>query len=290
MKTFRDRVAVVTGGASGIGRAMAERFARAGVKIVLADIERAALDVAVEEMQAGGAQVLGVHCDVAETGQVEALAKQTVDHFGGVHILCNNAGVASQAAPAWEQTDKDWQWVMNVNLWGVIHGIRAFVPIMLRQADEGHVVNTASLAGLLSLPMGSPYHATKFAVVAISEALHLEFESLKSKLKVTVLCPAWVNTKILESARNRPGTMRNEVARPEDPMAEAYRKRIAEEGLPPAFVAEKVFEAVRDEQLYTWTHPQFKDAVRKRTENILEERNPTLAAALGGLAKDVPKR
>jgi NAD(P)-dependent dehydrogenase (short-subunit alcohol dehydrogenase family) len=287
VKSFTGRTAVITGGASGIGRAVADRFAREGMRIVLADIEQSPLDRAVAEMNASGAQVIGVRTDVADYSQLEALAQESIETFGAIHILCNNAGVASQPANSWEQTGKDWKWVLDVNLWGIINGIRAFVPIMLKQDDEGHVINTASLAGLLSMPGAAPYHASKSAVVAITESLHLEFAAIKSKLRASVLCPAWVKTQILDSARNRPASLSHEERRPVSRLAEAYRKRITEQGLPPEFVADRVFEAVRDEKLYIWTHPEFKDAVRWRMENIINERNPSLEAALGGMAKDM---
>jgi NAD(P)-dependent dehydrogenase (short-subunit alcohol dehydrogenase family) len=276
MKIFKGRTAVVTGGASGIGRAMADRFAQEGVKIVLADIEQSALDRAVSEMQAAGAKVIGVKTDVSDYAQVEALAQRTLEAFGAVHIVCNNAGVSCEAAPSWEMTDQDWRWVINVNLWGVIHGIRAFVPIMIRQDDEGHVINTASLAGLVAMPTVAPYHATKFAVVATSESLYQEFLARKLKLRASVLCPAWVKTNILDSERNRPTDLRNENGKPGSTLKAQMRDLIQAEGLDPAFVADKVFEAVRDEQLYILTHPQFNDTVRRRMENILDQRNPKL--------------
>ena len=274
MKTFKGRTAVVTGGASGIGRAMAERFSREGMNVVLADIEQSALDGAVSEMRAAGAKVIGVTTDVSEFAQVEALAHRTVKEFGAVHIICNNAGVSAGPAPSWELTDADWRWVINVNLWGVIHGIRAFVPIMIKQDDEGHVVNTASLAGLVAMPTVAPYHATKFAVVATSESLYLEFLTTKSKLRVSVLCPAWVRTKIMDSERNRPAGLSNDTPRAKSAFSDEYRKRIDVEGLPTEFVAEKVFEAVRDERLYILTHPEFNETVRRRMKNILDQRNP----------------
>ena len=288
MQNFIGKTAVVTGGASGIGRAMADRFAREGMRIVLADIEQSALDRAVDEMRTAGAEVIGVKTDVADCGQVEALAARTVEAFGGVHILCNNAGVASDGATSWQQSAKDWQWVMGVNLWSVIHGIRTFVPLMLEQNDEGHIVNTASLAGLFAMPMAAPYHVTKFGVVALSESLFYEFATIGAKLGVSVLCPAWVKTRILESSRNRPAELRNEGASgPDAGLMAAFQKRIEEQGLEPSYIAERVFDAVRDNQLYILTHPEFKDSLRWRMENILNDRNPTLSGALGGMAKDM---
>jgi len=288
MQHFTGKTAVVTGGASGIGRAMAERFAREGMRIVLADIETAALERAVEEMKHAGAEVIGVPTDVSHYEQIDALARRTIEAFGAVHILCNNAGVASDGAPSWRQSAQDWQWVINVNLWSVIHGIRAFVPLMLEQNEEGHVVNTASLAGLLAMPMAAPYHVTKFGVVALTESLFLEFSSANSKLGASVLCPAWVKTNILNSARNRPQDLQNETAPTRDTGLEAaFRKRIDAEGLDPSYIADRVFNAVRDNQLYILTHPEFNPAISWRTNNIITERNPTLEAVLGGMKNEM---
>lgn len=276
MKEFKERVAVVTGGASGIGRAMADRFAAAGMKVVLADIEEATLRQAEEEMRAAGANVLGVITDVAKAESVEALAKQTLAAFGGVHIVCNNAGVGGGFGPSWTQPLQNWEWGFGVNLWGVIHGIRTFVPIMLQQDTEGHVVNTASMAGLLSGPFMSIYDATKFAVVAISESLHLELAMQNAKVKVSVLCPGFVKTNIATSERNRPANLQTEMpqfSEAEQSFAAMMFAGIAS-GMPPAEVAEKVFAAIQNEQFYIFPHPEFLPAVRARMEAILEQRNP----------------
>jgi NAD(P)-dependent dehydrogenase (short-subunit alcohol dehydrogenase family) len=286
MKHFRGRVAVVTGAASGIGRAMAERFALEGMKIVLADIEEPALDEVERDMRENGANVIAVRTDVSNGAQVKALAGRALEAFGAVHIVCNNAGVASLPAPVWEQTEADWRWVIDVNLWGVIHGIRTFLPILLEQGGEGHVVNTASLSGLIALPNAGPYDATKFAVVAISESLYFDLALIKSLIHVSVVCPAWVQTRILDAARNRPpelaegphGPVRAEVVQKFD---DAFRKRIIEQGLTPEVVAQKVFEAVHDEKLYVWTHPEYKPNYERRCGEILNERNPDVAATLG---------
>jgi len=276
VKDFPGKVAVVTGAASGIGRALADRFAAAGMKVVLADVERDALERARAEIAAGGATALAVQTDVSRADAVEALARATLDAFGAVHVVCNNAGVAI-GGPAWEMTLADWEWVLGVNLWGVIHGVRTFVPIMLRQGTEAHVVNTASMAGLVSGPMMSVYNVAKHGVVTLSETLHHDLAMQGAKVGVSVLCPAWVNTRIHESQRNRPAAL-GESNLP--PGAEVMQQTIASllaSGLSPAHVAGLVFDAVRDGRFYVLPHPDWKRLVRTRMDDILEERTPTLA-------------
>lgn len=276
MKEFTNRVAVVTGGASGIGRAMADRFAAAGMRIVLADIEETALRQAETEMRAQGATVLGVLTDVAKAESVEALAQKTIETFGAVHIVCNNAGVGGGFGPSWTQPQQNWEWGLGVNLWGVVYGIRAFVPRMLQQDTEGHIVNTASMAGLISSPFMSVYDATKFAVVTISESLHLELAMQRAKVKVSVLCPGFVNTNIATSDRNRPVHLQADLpqfSETEMSFAAMMFAGIAS-GTPPADVAEKVFAAIENEQFYILPHPELLPIVRMRMEAILEQRNP----------------
>ncbi|MBI3244972.1 MAG: SDR family NAD(P)-dependent oxidoreductase [Deltaproteobacteria bacterium] len=276
MKDFKDRVAVVTGGASGIGRAMAERFAAAGMKVVLADIEESALQQAEQEMRAAGATALGVLTDVAKAESVEALAQKTLEAFGGAHIVCNNAGVGGGFGPMWTQPVQNWEWAFGVNLWGVIHGIRTFTPIMLKQDTEGHIVNTASMAGLISSPFMSVYDVTKFAVVTISESLHMELAMQNAKVKVSVLCPGFVNTNIATSERNRPTALQVETpqfSEAEISFATVMFAGIAS-GTPPAEVADKVFVAVQNEQFYILPHPELLPVVRRRMEAILGQQNP----------------
>jgi NAD(P)-dependent dehydrogenase (short-subunit alcohol dehydrogenase family) len=275
MIDFKDKVAVVTGAASGIGRALADRFAAEGMRIVLADVEDDALQAAEGEMSEAGATVLAVRTDVARPEQVDALAKKAVERFGAVHIVCNNAGVGGGGL-AWEQSLDDWQWVVGVNLWGVIHGVRAFVPRMLKQGEEGHIVNTASMAGLLAGPYMGAYNVTKFGVVALSETLHHELAMASGgKIGVSVLCPGFVNTNIHDSTRNRPSGRAPDVApgSPEAAGRDAMRQLLAS-GMPPVEVAQQVFEAVRDRRFYVLTHHEFKPAILERANNIVEGRAP----------------
>jgi NAD(P)-dependent dehydrogenase (short-subunit alcohol dehydrogenase family) len=276
VKEFKGRVAVVTGGASGIGRAMADRFAAEGMKVVLADVEEKALRLAEAEMREKGADVIGVQTDVSKVEQFENLAQQTLDAFGGVHIVCNNAGVAGAWGRVWENTLDDWNWIMGVNLWGVIHGVRTFVPIMLDRGEEGHIVNTASLAGLM--PGRGIYGVTKQGVVALSESLYNDLKVAEAKIGVSVLCPGWVDTNIADADRNRPAEMSKTVG----PMAEDQRalmdtavRNFLKTGLQPSAVADQVFEAVRDEKLYIITHPDMDFIFKERFDDITNRRNPS---------------
>src|SRR3954453_6260602 len=211
MDSFQGKVAVVTGGASGIGRALAETFAGEGMQIVLADVQPEPLARVERALRDRGARVLAVQTDVSQAADVEALAAKTLEAFGAVHVVCNNAGVAV-GKTTWEHTVADWEWVLGVNLWGVIHGIRTFVPIMLEQGTEGHIVNTASVAGLLASGFKPSYDVSKFGVVALSESLYRELEAIQAKVKVSVLCPGLVKTNIMASGRNRPGRLENGAA------------------------------------------------------------------------------
>ena len=277
MKDLSKRVAVVTGAASGIGYALAERFADEGMRVVLADVEEKALAMASEKLAARGAAALAVRTDVANPADVQALAEATLARFGAVHVLCNNAGVGGDVAPVWELPLDSWRWVLDVNFWGVVHGVRTFVPIMLRQDSEGHIVNTASMAGHLSMPLLGPYHATKFAVVSLTESLHYELALANAKLKASVLCPGFVRTNIMESERNRPAHLRTAV--PPAEVSQALRsafQSVVAAGIAPSVVAERVLEAIREERFYVFPHPEMLAAVRHRMETLLAQRNPTL--------------
>jgi NAD(P)-dependent dehydrogenase (short-subunit alcohol dehydrogenase family) len=203
MKEFKDKVAVITGAASGIGRALAERCAHEGMKVVLADVDVDALATTVAALKATGAPVLAVVTDVSKAQDVDALAQRTLAAFGAVHLLCNNAGVWAGIS-AWDSSLADWEWVLGVNLWGVIHGIHTFVPLMLAQGTPGHIVNTASMAGLLTGRGPAVYRVSKHAVVALSEMLYHQLAHRGANVKVSVLCPGGVDTQIIDAARNRP--------------------------------------------------------------------------------------
>jgi NAD(P)-dependent dehydrogenase (short-subunit alcohol dehydrogenase family) len=277
MKEFKDKVAVVTGAASGIGRGLAERCAEEGMRVVLADVEARALAQTAKELSAAGATLLAVPTDVSKESDVENLARKTLDAFGAVHLLFNNAGV-TQNGPVWEASITDWEWVMGVNLWGVIHGIRTFVPLMLAQDSEGHVVNTASMAGLTAAAGWGIYSVTKHGVVNLSESLYYDLKERGAKIKASVLCPGVVNTRIVDAARNRPDVIQNQSGAPTpshtDSAAERFARRALERGLSPQHVAGQVFDSIREEKFYILTNPDWKPLVQQRVENILQDRNP----------------
>ena len=280
MQELGGRVAVITGGASGIGLALARRFADERMRIVVGDVEAPALDKAVAELQEGGADVIGVLTDVTDPEQVEALARAAEQQFGAIHLACNNAGVAAGGL-SWEAPLATWQWVIGVNLWGVIHGIRAFVPRIIEQS-AGHVVNTASVAGLVAAPFMGPYNASKHAVVALSETLHHELALMAPHVKVSVLCPAWVNTRIGDSERNRPASLAIERNEPESVMREALHGFLAN-GLDPAAVADRVHHAVRTDRFWVLTHDNddsWMAAVRSRGRSVEEGTNPGFSPVL----------
>ncbi len=278
LSNFQDKVAVITGGASGIGLAVAQNCAAAGMKLVLADIEQANLDRVTADFERDGVEVLPLVIDVSNYDAVEAMARQTIERFGKVHFLFNNAGV-SGGSSVWETTLNDWDWVMGVNVMGVVYGIKAFTPIMLEQGEEGHIVNTASIAGLIAGPSMGAYRVSKHAVVALTETLYLELEQIGAKVGASVLCPAWVKTQIFTSDRNRPSGLQNDGSNdPTDPkvqaqLAEAGRS-VQEDGIPPSVVADHVMDAVQNNRFYILTHPNFNGAVAYRMKDILEGNNP----------------
>jgi NAD(P)-dependent dehydrogenase (short-subunit alcohol dehydrogenase family) len=274
VQDLKGKVAVVTGAASGIGNAVATRLAGEGMKVVLADIEEGPLADAEKKLADDGASVLAVPTDVTKADQMDALAEKTFATFGTAHVVHNNAGVAT-GGPMWTLTEADWQWVLGVNLWGVIHGVRVFVPRLVEQG-EGHVVNTASMAGLTSAPMMGPYNVSKHGVVTLSETLAAELALHGSPVKVSVLCPGWVNTRINEADRNRPPELQ-----PPDgagtSMAEMGRQLLdglLKSGLQPSEVASRVLDAIREERFYILTHPEMTPMITQRMEDIVQGRNP----------------
>jgi NAD(P)-dependent dehydrogenase (short-subunit alcohol dehydrogenase family) len=269
------KVAVVTGAASGIGRATATAFAEEGMQVVLADIEEQSLEATASDLRALGHTVLPVRVDVSDGESVEALAAETMHEFGAVHVVHLNAGVAA-GGPIWTLSEKDWAWVLGVNLWGVIHGIRSFVPRMIAGGEPGHIVNTASMAGLTSSAMMGAYNVSKHGVVTLSETLLRDLSMMGSSIGVSVLCPGWVNTGIGESGRNRPDELRN----PEGPNlleggAASPLKAMLENGLQPADVAAMVLDAVRTDRFYILTHPEWTGMIEQRMTDVLEGRSPT---------------
>jgi len=269
MRSLDDKVAVVTGAASGIGRALAERFATEGMRVVLADIEEAPLATAVRSIEAGGGSALGVVCDVGSSASVEGLRERTLQHFGAVHVVCLNAGVGP-IGPIVETSLDTWRWLIDVNLMGVVHGVHAFAPGLIG-AGEGHLVLTASAAGLVASPLLGPYSATKHAVVGLADALHQELTG--TGVGVSVLCPALVRTAIFDSERNRPAEL-GPAESDQTERADLLRAALEAMGIAPEQVADEVVHAVRDDRFYVLPHPEVKDLVRTRMEAIIEGRNP----------------
>jgi NAD(P)-dependent dehydrogenase (short-subunit alcohol dehydrogenase family) len=284
VRNLNGKVAVVTGAASGIGRAMAESFAAEGMKVVLADIEAQALDSTFADMKRRGATVASLRVDVSRGDEVEGLARFAVETFGGVHVVCNNAGVPPVVSPSWTLTESDWQWVLGVNLWGVLHGVRVFVPIMLEQDSEGHVVNTASIAGLLSAPWATTYDVAKHGVVTLSESLYRELAAIGSKVRVSVLCPAWVKTQLMDGGRNRPSAVPvktgDEAVTPQAALMEQAVRQLVANGTDAGEIGKLVVSAIREERFYILPHPEWKEQIRSRMEDIIQERNPSTETTL----------
>jgi NAD(P)-dependent dehydrogenase (short-subunit alcohol dehydrogenase family) len=276
MENLSGKTAVITGAASGMGRAFAERFARAGMNVVLADVERPRLDEAVDAVTSHGAKAIGVTTDVSDGAAVDALRDAAIETFGQVHLLCNNAGVAGAGPLGTEWVvENDWRWVMDVNFWGVVHGHRSFLPHLVEHG-EGHIVNTASMAG--HFPGHSAYNASKWAVVGITEGLYHQMKVRNTGVGVSCLCPGWVNTAIGESDRNRP-----EWAAPVRPVElsereEAIRAFVMDQlrsGMDPAKVADLVHEAVVADQFWIFTDMAMVQALSDRHQSVISATNPT---------------
>src|SRR5713226_10703811 len=279
MKMLEGKVAAVTGAASGLGRAMALAFAGQGMPVALADVDEPGLKSTLNEVRSRGVRAFAMRVDVSRYQEVESFCSKAIAQFGATHVVCNNAGVSPLGA-VWENTLADWQWILGVNLWGVIHGVRAFVPRLLAQG-EGHVVNTASVAGLISPPGMGAYNVTKHAVVALSESLYHDLRSRGSAVGVSVLCPAYVPTGIADSERNRPREFQPGVKSKETLAKEAMLKKAVASGrLSADDVARAVVQAVKEERFYILTHPRIKGAIAARMEDILQEHTPHNPMAL----------
>lgn len=274
MKEFTGKTAVVTGAASGIGFALAERFAAARMQVVLADIEKDALDRAVRALEERQFRVIGVVTDAMRKDSVAELAERAIAEFGRVHVLCNNAGVVSRndgTKPLWEIADADWQWVMGVNYWGVLYGLQAFVPHMISHGESGHIVNTASLAALM--PGGGPYGVSKHGVLALSESLFHDLRLRGTAIGASVLCPGFVNTQIFDAERNRPGDLALGRAPTSPGMLEMAKAMLAQ-GKQPAEVADIVFRSIEEDRFYILPHPAWDSMLRQRIDGVLARGAP----------------
>jgi NAD(P)-dependent dehydrogenase (short-subunit alcohol dehydrogenase family) len=262
LTSLKDRIAVVTGGASGIGRALALLFAREGAHVVVADLDEAGMAETVAGVVQAGRRGLAVKTDVSHLADVQALADRAFAELGAVHVVCNNAGVALWGGLE-SVSHQDWEWAMGVNLWGVIHGVEAFVPRMVAQKQPGHVVNTASMAGLIASQGLGVYNTTKYAVVGLSETLQKDLRG--HDIGVSVLCPMGVNTRIRQSERNRPATLRNATAAREGTAVELIGRY-----LPPEHVAERVLRAIYANRLYVITHEEGLTPLKRRFERMAQ--------------------
>jgi NAD(P)-dependent dehydrogenase (short-subunit alcohol dehydrogenase family) len=279
MKDFEGKTAVITGGASGIGRAMGELFLTKGMNVVLADIEKKVLDATVTELKASGGSCIGVVTDVSKAEDVQRLADAAMAEFGAIHIACNNAGVFAGGL-LWEESLADFQWQLDVNVWGVIHGIRTFVPIMAAQDAECHIVNTASMAAVTAMPYSGIYHMTKHAVLGLSESLYHELAFHVPNVKVSVLCPEAINTGIGASERNRPSDYSGEGDIVESDARTIVSQALADSvaaGIGPEVMAQRVFDGIVAERFYLMSEEAWREAANTRLEDVRLGRNPTFA-------------
>jgi NAD(P)-dependent dehydrogenase (short-subunit alcohol dehydrogenase family) len=284
MDGFAGKTAVITGAGSGLGLALARALAAEGARLVLADINTEDLAAAEDGLRAAGAECASCVTDVASSGSVDALAERAKAHFGHVHLLFNNAGVAV-AGPVWESSETDWQWLLGVNVMGIVHGIRSFVPDMIAHGETGRIVNTASVAGLITPPGFSAYTVTKHAAVALSEVLYQDLLARSTQIGVSVLCPAYFPTRIADSARNRPAALRDAAAKsgmPENEAAAQVRHAVERGRLSADAIARIALDGIRTGKFYILPHPNIKPSIEKRMQDILLDRPPTNPMARGG--------
>ena len=280
MKNFSQRVAVITGAASGFGREFARTGAQLDMRLVLADVQKEALAETAAELEAQGAEVITQICDVRKGEQVEALGRTAMTSFGAVHLVFNNAGVGAGGL-VWESSQADWEWVLGVNMWGVIHGVRVFTPLMLASARqdpayEGHIVNTASMAGLLNPPTMGVYNVSKHAVVSLTESLYHDLSLVEAPIGASVLCPYFVQTGISQSHRHRPDDVQAAAPTISQQVSQAVlEKAVASGKVSAAEVAQRTFDAIRDQQFYIYSHPAALGNVQRRMEDIVTGRNPS---------------
>ena len=286
MRELAGKVAVVTGAASGIGLALSTRFAREGMKVVLADIEAPALDQTVTALRGEGFAVSGIVTDVSDPASVEALAKQTLAMHSKVHVLCSNAGVAGAGfEPLWRVSLNTWRWQLGVNLWGAIHVIRSFVQSMLDHGEEGHIVNTASIWGVV--PAGVAHAVTKHALVAFSEALYNDLRIAGGKIGASVLCPGPVRTRLPLAERNRPEALRDQPRTDHDAAIQEqfFNEHYRDLGMDPEQVADKVIEAIAERRFWIFTGNEYDEVIAARVDDILQRRNPSQDARTAGLPR-----
>lgn len=282
MQDFGGKVAVITGAGSGFGREFARIGTRLGMKLVLADVQKDALDETYAEVIAAGADAIVQRVDVSKLEDINALARAAVDTFGAPHLVFNNAGVGGSGGLVWENSERDWEWVLGVNLWGVIYGVKAFTPLMLEAAQRdpayrGHIVNTASMAGLLNAPLMGSYNVSKHAVVSLTETLYQDLSLVTDQVHCSVLCPYFVPTGIAHAGRNRPEALKNDApkSRSQQVAAALSEKAVKSGKVSAAEVAEFVFDAIRNDGFYVYSHPQSLAPVHARFEDIVGHRNPT---------------
>lgn len=283
MRDWNGKVAVITGAGSGMGAAMARLFAKAGMKVVVADIDLSTAETVAAEIAAAGGEAIAVRCDVSSQDEVQAMADRAWEHFGTVNVLVNNAGIvpSGRYRPIWEFPLEDWRWSFDVNMMGVVHGIRSFIPRMIAEGVDGHVVTTASVAGLIS-GAGSPvYSASKHGAVRATEALYASLRDINSPIGVTLLCPGLVNTNIYRSERNRPQDLAPEHgAAEETPELQAIADNLYRSAISPETVADMVFDAMERRQFYLLTSDNYDNSIRERADAMLARRNPEFESLL----------